>query len=129
MAFLKSFATFVVLQIGLWGGMHFYLTANPKKALVVVDTSYAMKPHFSDATKWIDDFAGGARYTQIQVGTDKADMGNLNDLKSKDVLFRTAFGKLSTENVSNQYSNFYDTEKYLLTSEPVAIDGWNIVTW
>lgn len=129
MAFIKSFAAFVLIQIGLWGGMHFYLSSSPKQALVVVDTSFAMKAHFSDATKWIDDFANNARYTDIRVGTDKADMGRLEELKSKDILFRTAFGKLAPEKLSSQYTAYSETERYLLTSEPIALDGWQVVSW
>jgi len=129
LAWIKSFVAFALLQIGAWGGMHFYQTANPKQVLLVVDTSYAMKPHFTDAQKWIDDFVGGTRYTNIEVGTDKVSLGNINDLRSQDILFRTAFGRISAENVAGLYANVDAEQKYLLTSDPLQLDGWQVVSW
>lgn len=129
MALLKSFAAFALLQVALWGGTHFYFTTNPKQVLLVVDTSYAMKPHFTDAQKWIDDYVAGTRYKSIEVGTDKVALGNINDLRSQDVLFRTAFGRISAENVAALYANENAPTKYLLTSEPLELDGWQVVSW
>lgn len=129
MAWIKSFAAFVLLQVFAWGGAHFYYSTNPKQVLLVVDTSYAMKPHFSEAQSWIDDFVGGTRYTHIEVGTDKVALGDLADLRSRDILFRTAFGRISTENVAGLYSNVDVEQKYLLTSDPIELDGWTVVSW
>lgn len=129
MAWLKSFAAFVLLQVVLWGGAHVYLTGAPKDVLLVVDTSYAMKPHFTDARTWIDDLADSSRYTRIEVGTEKAKLGDLEELSSRDNLFRTSFGKLSQENMLNLYKGNDATKKYLLTSEAISIDGWQVVSW
>jgi len=129
LAWLKSFIAFALLQAVFWGGTHFYFTTNPKEVLLVVDTSYAMKPHFTDAQKWIDDYVAGTRYTNIEVGTDKVALGNINDLRSRDVLFRTAFGRISAENVAGLYSNVDAERKFLLTSDPIELSGWQVVSW
>lgn len=129
MIWLKSFAAFILLQFGLWGGTHAFLTLNPEPVLVVVDTSYAMKPHFNDANRWIEAFESGARYKKIYVGTDKAEMGVLSDLRSKDTLFRTAFGRLSTEKLESLYVRSPAEKRYLLTSEVSSLDGWTVVNW
>ncbi|MCZ4273108.1 hypothetical protein [Maritalea porphyrae] len=129
MAWLKSFIALVLLQAVIWGGTHFYYSTNPKQVLLVVDTSYAMKSNFTDAQKWIDDFVASTRYTNIEVGTDKVALGNLKDLRSQDVLFRTAFGRISAENVSALYANANAPTKYLLTSEPLTLEGWQVVSW
>ncbi|MGJ8528336.1 hypothetical protein [Maritalea sp.] len=129
MAWLKSFVAFVLLQAVAWGGTHFYFTTNPKQALVVVDTSYAMKAHFSDAEKWIDDYVSSTRYTDIEVGTDKVSLGNISALRSRDILFRTAFGRISKDNVAGLYANADAQHKVLLTSEPLQLDGWQVVSW
>ncbi len=129
MAWLKSFVAFVLLQAVVWGGTHFYFTTSPKQALVVVDTSYAMKAHFSDAEKWIEDYLGSTRYTNIEVGTDKVSLGNISELRSRDILFRTAFGRISKENVASLYSNNDAAHKVLLTSDPLQLEGWQVVSW
>lgn len=129
MVWLKSFAAFILLQLGLWGGAHTYLTLNPEPILVVVDTSYAMKPHFNEAKRWIEDFEANSRYKKIYVGTDKAEMGALSDLRSKDTLFRTAFGRLSTEKLDNLYARQPAATRYLLSSEVNQLDGWSVVNW
>jgi hypothetical protein len=128
-AWLKSFAAFFLLQAVAWGGTHFYFSTFPKQVLLVVDTSYAMKPYFNDTEKWIEAYVASTRYTDIEVGTDKVSLGNINELRSRDVLYRTAFGRISAENVASIYSNVNAEQKVLLTSEPLQLEGWQVISW
>ena len=66
---IKIFSLFFLLHAVAWGGTHYYLSQNPKEVLIVVDTSFAMKPHFPADKNWISDFKNGSRYTNIIIGT------------------------------------------------------------
>ena len=128
MKFIKVFALFVLMQAGAWGGTHVYLSANQPDILVVVDTSFAMKPHFNDMRAWIDKYDANARYKNILVGTDKALLGDLDELPSRDNIFRTAFGRLTEANLVRLYSHVKSEERYLLSSGDLQPSGWKVIT-
>lgn len=128
MKVLITFALFVLLHLVGWGAAHAWLSANKKQTLVVVDTSYAMKPHFSEMQQWLKDFQGNSRYTEIVVGTDKAEIGPLQEVRSTDSIFRTAFGNLSAESLS-KYSNVDSDRRILLSDGSVDPDGWETVVF
>ena len=60
---LIVFSLFVLFHLGAWGAAHGWLSMNKKQTLVVVDTSYSMKPHFNNMEQWIENLRDGARYT------------------------------------------------------------------
>lgn len=128
MKLVKVFALFVVLHLVGWGLAHGYRSANPDEVLVVIDTSHAMQAHFPDMQRWLDNYESGARYKTIRVGTDKADLGNLADFKSKEALFRTVFGKMTEDNL-RRYDGSSATEKILLSDGSVNAPGWDVVTF
>ncbi len=128
MKWLKVFALFAVLHIVGWAAAHVYLNQNPQQVLVVVDTSFAMKPKFSAMQDWIDTHAAAARYQVVTIGTDKAMLGPLADLKSRSVIFRTAFGRIVAENLE-RYRGFKADEKILLSDGKLQPDGWTVVAF
>ena len=129
MKVVKVFALFLLLQLSAWGGTHWYLQSNQTDILVVVDTSFSMKPNFNRMRDWIDNFEANTRYRNIVIGTDKALLGDLDALPSKDHIFRTAFGRFSEDSLTRLYSHLKPEKRYLLTSAGVSPSGWEVVNW
>ncbi len=128
MKFIKVFALFLVLHLAAWAGAHWYLDQNRTEVLLVVDTSYSMKPKFPEMTDWIQNFNESARYKTVTVGTDKAQLGVLSELKSNSVIFRTAFGRMTAESL-DQYRGSQAKEKILLSDGSISPDGWKVVSF
>ena len=129
MKFLKIFGLLILFQCVIWIGSHLYFSMNKSEVLVVVDTSFSMKPNFPDVQNWIETHERQDRYKNIMIGTDKAALGALNDLSSKEVIFRTSFGKLSAENLTRLYSHVKADEKILLSDGSLSPDGWDVVSF
>lgn len=123
---LKIFSIFILLHSIAWGATHLYLSKNTTEILLVVDTSYAMKPKFSEMKQWITRLENKSKYKKIIIGTDKALLGNLAQLKSKDIIFRTAFGRMNAENL-NRYTGTSAQQKILLSDGAIRPDGWKVV--
>lgn len=128
MKVIKVFAVFLVIHLIGWSAAHLYLAQNPKEVLLVVDTSYSMKPKFPDIEQWIDDYSAKSRYQAIRIGTDKAMLGKLDELKSRSVIFRTAFGRV-TEGSFNQYLDIKADKKILLSDGVIKPEGWEVVVF
>ena len=129
MKFLKIFGLLIVFQVLAWIGSHLYFSANKSEVLLVVDTSFSMKPNFPAVQDWIESYEQKDRYKNIMIGTDKASLGTLNELSSKDVIFRTSFGKLSTDNLTRLYSHVKTDERILLSDGSLQPDGWEVVSF
>ncbi len=129
MNFLKIFGALILLQCTLWIGSHLYFSNNKSEVLLVVDTSFSMKPNFPSVKTWIENYETSARYKNISIGTDKASLGKLEDLPSKDVIFRTSFGKLNEANLKRLYSNVSADHKILLSDGSLEPGGWNSVAF
>lgn len=129
MRWLKILAPLLALHFIVWVGSHFYFAGNKKEVLLVVDTSYSMKAKSRQVLEWIDQFEGKGRYKQITIGTDKALLGPLSDLSSKDVIFRTSFGKLTNDNLVRLYSNNTAGTRILLSDGSLHPKGWELVTF
>jgi len=125
--YLHIFGLLLLLHVLAWSVSHWYLQQNRSDVLLVVDTSYSMKNNFPQVRQWLDQFEAGARYKNIQVGTDKAALGKLTELESREMIFRTAFGKLNTDNLIRLYSDSDAQHKYLLTDTAIEQDGWTVV--
>lgn len=93
----------------------------------MVDTSFSMKPRFPEVQQWIENYQTQGRYKNITIGTDKAFLGNLNELSSKAVIFRTSFGKLREENLIRLYSQTKDDKRILLSDGSLAPNGWEVI--
>lgn len=128
MKLLKVFGLFLVLHVAAWAGTHVYLSQHQPDVLIVVDTSYALKPQFAAMQQWITQQEASTRYQRILVGTDKALLGELASLKSKEVIFRTAFGRMSAENLQ-RYDATTASEKILLSDGSIRPAGWKVVTF
>jgi len=53
------------------GGVHWYLTNNPKQVLVAVDASYSVKPFWSRVKQEIKNIDSGNRYAAFALVTAK----------------------------------------------------------
>lgn len=126
MKWLKVFALFAGLHLAGWVGTHVWLTMHPKTVLIVADTAFAMKPAFPAMRRWIDDFAEHARYTRVLVGTDKALIGPLDELRSTDSLFRTSFGR-SDAAALNRFGSVDADERIVLTDGALSGPGWRVI--
>ena len=101
---------------------------NPRVVVVIADTAYAMRPSFPAMREWIDDYAARARYTRVLVGTDRAMLGPLEDLRSSEDIFRTSFGRSSPEALAPLRNTEAD-EHIVLTDGSLTARGWTQVTF
>lgn len=129
MKLLKIFGLLIVFHLLVWTGSHLYFSANNSEVLLVVDTSFSMKPNFPEVQSWIEEYEANDRYKNITVGTDKASLGVLNELSSKAVIFRTSFGKLSADNLTRLYSHVKADKRILLSDGSMAPEGWEVVSF
>ncbi|OED43852.1 hypothetical protein AB833_02855 [Chromatiales bacterium (ex Bugula neritina AB1)] len=129
MKHVKIFGALLVLHLLVWTGSHFYFQQNKSAILVVVDTSYSMKQNFPAVKKWIEDFESIDRYKTIHIGTDKAFLGELAELKSKDIIFRTSFGKLDSDNLTRIYSQIKSDLRYLLSDGSLEPPEWQVISF
>lgn len=126
MKWVKVFAVYLLLHALVWGGAHLYWQNNPERVLIVADTSFSLKPEFVAMQEWIEDFAATSRYRHVIVGTDKAMLGDFEDLRSADVIFRTAFGRSSAESLA-RYSAVDAGERFFLSDGSFEPAGWKLV--
>lgn len=129
MKYLKVFSALALFQCAVWLGSHFFYTANKSDILLVVDTSFSMKPNFPVVQNWIENYEATDRYKNIVVGTDKALLGPLSELNSKEIIFRTSFGKLSIDNLTRLYSHIRSDKRILLSDGSLTPDGWEVVSF
>ena len=127
MKWLKVLPLFVALHATGWIGTHLWLGANPRTTLIVADTSFSMKSAFPAMRRWIDERTEAARYTRFLVGTDKALIGPLEDLRSSDAIFRTAFGRSSAESLTRYNAVRADRRVLLSDGGFEAPSGWETV--
>jgi len=128
MKWLKVFALFLVLHIAGWVGAHWYKSKNPQQVLVVADTSFALKSEYPDMQRWIENYAGDSRYRQIMIGTDKAMIGDLSDIKSIDSIFRVSFGRSNSSSLK-RYDSLPVDERIFLSDGEFEPSGWNMITF
>jgi len=122
----KVFSVFIGLHLLAWACAHVYRTAAPTDVLMVVDTSFALKPQFPAMQRWMNNYESNARYEYITVATDKTVIGPLHEIKSRDTIFRAAFGR-SSLNDFEQYQNHPAEKRILLSDGRFVMDGWEMV--
>lgn len=125
---LKIFGLFIVLHAAAWAGTHLYLQQHQPDVLVVVDTSYALKPQFPAMESWINNLQARTRYKNIIIGTDKAMLGKLDAIPSKATIFRTVFGRMSEDNLK-RYEQIQASEKILLSDGSIRPSGWKVISF
>ena len=128
MKVVKVFLLFAVIHIAGWAAAHWYFDKNRSDVLLVVDTSYSMKERFPSVDAWIENYTSSARYKNIRVGTDKALLGKFEELKSRNVIYRTAFGRMSAESLQ-RYDSIAADKKILLSDGSIKPDGWDVVVF
>lgn len=129
MKWLKILTPLLVLHLIVWIASHLFFAGNKEEILLVVDTSYSMKDKSGKVLDWIAGYENGNRYKEITIGTDKAVLGDLSELSSKDVIFRTSFGKLTNDNLTRLYSNSNADKRILLSDGSLSPAGWEVITF
>lgn len=125
---LKIFGLFIILHAAAWAVTHVYLQQHQPDVLVVVDTSYALKPQFPAMESWINNLQARTRYKNIIIGTDKAMLGELDAIPSKATIFRTVFGRMSEDNLK-RYEQIQASEKILLSDGSIRPAGWKVISF
>ena len=120
------FAGFALIHLLAWGATHIWLTTRPPTVLVVADTSFALKPQFAAMQRWIEDYESTGRYRKVLIGTDKALLGNLADIRSHESIFRTAFGRSNADDL-RQFETVDARERIFLSDGSIESDGWTLV--
>jgi len=126
MKLAKVFAVFAVLHLLGWAIAHIYMSQNQREVLIVADTSFAMKSHFPDMENWINSYADSARYKKILIGSDKAMLGDLNDLRSTSQIFRANYGRIREDSLQ-KFESVDVMEKYLLSDGSIKPSGWSLI--
>ena len=126
MRILITFSVFILLHVIGWFAVHAWMNSNPREVVVVVDTSFSMKGQFDSMQNWLTDYTENDRYSRVVIGTDKEILGEYESLRSTDVIFRSAFGKLSAELLS-RYDNLESDKRILLSDGQVKPKGWQVV--
>ena len=126
MRILITFSVFILLHVIGWFAVHAWMNSNPREVVVVVDTSFSMKGQFDSMQKWLTDYTENDRYSRVVIGTDKEILGEYESLRSSDVIFRSAFGKFSTESLS-RYGELESDKRILLSDGEVKPKGWQVV--
>ncbi len=126
MKWIRVFAVFLVLHLVAWVGAHFYFSSNPSKILVVVDTSFSMKPSFPRMQQWITQLEQESRYVDIIIATDKAMIGELSEIRDRQTIFRTAFGRSDADDLLRYQAIDADT-RYLLSDGSFDVKGYSLV--
>lgn len=130
-AFFSWLAITVASFAGLGGGYHLVLDRNPKHVLVVVDSSFAMKPDWSRIPGILDRI-DDARYSLFALDTEKGPVHGYQRHLDGERLMPYAPRDLSKlKNISVQ-PEFARADKYILvTNAPASatagLDGWTIV--
>ena len=72
---MKSLAIWLLAAVlgygGLGAGYHAWLTAKPRRVLVVVDSSFAMRPAWSSLDRVLDE-TENRRYAEFSLFTEKS---------------------------------------------------------
>jgi len=126
MKWVKVFSVFLLLNVVTWIGAHWYKNQRPEQVLVVADTSFALKSEYPSMQRWIQSYADDGRYREIVVGTDKALIGPLADIKSVDSVFRVSFGRSNADSLKRYDSAHYD-ERIFLSDGSFQPSGWTLV--
>ncbi len=130
---MKSFLiwlsiTFIVFA-GLFGAYHFYLSKNPRKILIAVDSSYEMKAVWSLIPSELAKIAD-KRYTQFCLVTEKNKIHDWADKPGMSKILPYAPRAFSRLTGVDKYPEIGQAQKcYLITNAAriQGFDGWEIV--
>lgn len=130
-AFFSWLAITLVAFGGLGGGYHLMLDSDPHRVLVVVDSSFGMKPDWNRVARVLDRI-DNQRYSQFALATEKGpvhgygrrlDAGRLTPYAPRD------FSRL--DSLGNAAELAGAEEYILVTNAPAGetggLSGWTIV--
>lgn len=132
---MRAFAIWLLITLagfgGLGGGYHLSLSSDPHRVLVVVDSSFAMKPDWHLVPRALDRIEK-RRYAQFALATEKGpvhgygrrlDEGRLTPYAPRD------FSNLETLDAAPELAGA--AEYVLITNAPPGdtggLGGWTIV--
>ena len=134
---MKPFAVWLALTLLVFGsfsgGYHVYLTKNPRKIAVAVDTSYPMRAAWGQVGKRLADLTA-ARYTQFALLTEKGRIHSWSDRLEIGKLSAYAPRDLSGLGDASTFPEVAEAdERVLLTNappdqtDPLKRNGWRIL--
>ena len=134
---MKPFAVWLALTLLVFvafsGGYHVYLTKNPRKIAVAVDTSYPMRAAWGQVGKRLADLTA-ARYTQFALLTEKGRIHSWSDRLETGELSPYAPRDLSGLGDASAFPEIADADKRVLLTnappdrtDPLKRNGWDIV--
>jgi hypothetical protein len=132
---MKAFFSWLVVTLvafgGLGGGYHLVLDGDPHRVLVVVDSSFGMKPDWGRVSRILDNI-DNQRYSRFALATEKGPVhgydrrlgaGRLTPYAPRD------FSRL--ENLDNAPELAGAEEYVLVTNAPAGetggLGGWTII--
>ena len=132
---MKPFGIWLILACLVFGGMsvayHLYLSSNPRKVLVAVDSSFSMKSAWPRVSEKLEEIAK-RRYASFSLITEKNKIHSWDDGLTLGKIVPYAprnFTKLAD---SSAYPELDEAgEKYLITNREGAkestLKGWTII--
>ncbi len=126
MKWLKVFSIFIVLHVVLWACAHTYRSVKRTHVMLGVDTSFQLKSHFPAMQNWIETYESNSRYEAITIVSDKSVIGPLDEIASRQSIFRTAFGRSDAQDFSKYESTPAD-KRVLLSDGSFVMQGWELV--
>lgn len=132
---MRAFALWLLLTLagfgGLGGGYHLSLRGDPHRVLVVVDSSFVMKPDWHRVFGALDRIEN-RRYTQFALATEKGPVhGYRGQLDARRLTPYAPRDFSRLENLENTSELAGAEEIILVTNAPasstVGLSGWTIV--
>ncbi len=132
---MKPFSIWAVITLIVFGafsgGYHLYLTENPRKVLVAVDSSFPMKSVWRQVPRVLDNI-DNQRYAEFTLLTGKNRIHSWLPRLELGTVVPYAPRDLSRLTDKGNYLELDEaTEKYLVTnaapSETANFDGWHII--
>ena len=125
------FATAIIAFAGLGGGYHWYLGENPRRVVVVIDSSYAMQADWSSIPRHIARLEAH-RYTEFALYTEKARVHGWTDRVNYEKVSPYAPRDFTPmQSYDARYEFEEASEVILLTNateaESAPFDDWQII--
>lgn len=132
---MRAFAIWLLLTLagfgGLGGGYHLSLSSDPHRVLVVVDSSFAMKPDWHRVSGILDRIEK-QRYAQFALATEKGPVHGYGRRLDAERLTPYAPRDFSKLDALDDAPELAGAEEYILVTNAPAGDtgglgGWTIL--
>ena len=103
----------IILNLGIFTASHWYFSNNPRTTMVIVDSSFPMKKHWTLVNQNIRFISDKHRYDQLYLATDKADIGVIDPPQIK---LQIAYGIRDLQQVADKYERNNNWRHYMITN-------------